>query len=318
MALLTVLLLVAVMAAIAALVLDDVRFSVRRATNAEGGAQAQWYGLGAEALARRSVARLNAADPARTRILPAWNGRVVAFPIEGGGIQTVLTDGQACFNLNSVVEGAGEFLVRRPAGVEQFIVLGLAVGLAEAKAHQIADGLTDWMDADTAARPQGAEDAAYVAAGPGYRTSGQLLSEVSELRAIRGVDADSYARLRPFVCALPTSAPSAINVNTLTSDQSLLLLVLTNGKLSRAAARILIADRPAEGWATADAFWSQPQLTRLSLVDRATSQAEVRTRYFNLRADIDYGGARMVRSALLEVLPDGRVRTVARRWGPEE
>ena len=40
MALLTVLLLVAVMAVVAVAVLDDVRFSVRRTTNAEAGAQA--------------------------------------------------------------------------------------------------------------------------------------------------------------------------------------------------------------------------------------------------------------------------------------
>ena len=318
MALLTVLLLVAVMAVIATLILDDVRFSVRRATNAEAGAQAQWYGLGAEALARRSIARLSAVDPVRTPVLPAWNGRVLPFPIEGGVMQIVITDGQACFNLNSLVEGSGEFLVRRPAGVEQFVVLARAAGLAEAKARQIADGLTDWMDADTAARPQGAEDAAYVAVGPGYRTSGVLLSEVSELRTVRGVDKPSYTRLRPWVCALPTSSLSAINVNTLTPDQSVLLQVLTNGKLSRSAARAIIDGRPAAGWATPDAFWSQPELTRLSLVDRATSQAEVRTRYFNLRADIDYGGARLVRSALIEALPDGRVHTVARRWGPEE
>src|SRR5690606_1742867 len=55
MALLTVLLLVAVMSVIAVAVLDDVRFSVRRATNAETQTQAQWYADGAEALARKQV-----------------------------------------------------------------------------------------------------------------------------------------------------------------------------------------------------------------------------------------------------------------------
>lgn len=46
MALLTVLLLVAVMAAVAVLVLDDIRFSVRRTMNAETQSQAQWYAAG--------------------------------------------------------------------------------------------------------------------------------------------------------------------------------------------------------------------------------------------------------------------------------
>ena len=55
MALLTVLLLVAVMSVVAVAVLDDVRFSVRRATNAEGQAQAQMYADGAELLALRQI-----------------------------------------------------------------------------------------------------------------------------------------------------------------------------------------------------------------------------------------------------------------------
>ena len=58
MALLTVLLLVAVMSVVAVAVLDDVRFSVRRATNAETQAQAQWYAAGAESLARSQLADL--------------------------------------------------------------------------------------------------------------------------------------------------------------------------------------------------------------------------------------------------------------------
>ena len=76
MALLTVLLLVAVMAAVAVLILDDIRFSVRRTTNVETQAQAQWYAAGAEALARRQIADLMAVDPARTPLEPRWNGRV--------------------------------------------------------------------------------------------------------------------------------------------------------------------------------------------------------------------------------------------------
>ncbi|HAV49421.1 MAG TPA: general secretion pathway protein GspK, partial [Brevundimonas sp.] len=58
MALLTVLLMVTVMAAIAVALLDDVRFSTRRASNLASVGQAQWYALGAEALARKRIERL--------------------------------------------------------------------------------------------------------------------------------------------------------------------------------------------------------------------------------------------------------------------
>ena len=123
-ALLTVLLLVAVMAVVAVAILDDVRFSVRRTTNAETQAQAQWYAAGAESLARIQIADLVKIDPARTPLEPRWNGRVLEFPVEEGAIRAVVTDGQACFNLNSLVEGVGEDLMARPLGTAQFLALG--------------------------------------------------------------------------------------------------------------------------------------------------------------------------------------------------
>lgn len=119
MALLTVLLLVAVMAAVAVVLLDDVRFSVRRTTNADVQAQAQWYAAGAESLARRQIADLIKADPLRTPLEPRWNGRLLNFPIEEGAIRAVVTDGQACFNLNSLVYGQREDLFARPEGAAQ-------------------------------------------------------------------------------------------------------------------------------------------------------------------------------------------------------
>ena len=91
MALLTVLLLVAVMAVVAVDILDDVRFSVRRTTNAETQAQAQWYAAGAESLARRQIADLIKADAARTPLEPRWNGRVMEVPVEEGAVRAVVT-----------------------------------------------------------------------------------------------------------------------------------------------------------------------------------------------------------------------------------
>lgn len=318
MALLTVLLLVAVMSVVAVAVLDDVRFSVRRATNAETQAQAQWYASGAEALARGQVARLLAAGPARTPLQPEWNGRRLDFPIENGSIGAVITDGQACFNLNSLVEGVGEDLLARPLGTAQFLALGRAVGAPDSRMRAVADALTDWLDADGVSRPLGAEDGAYAGLTRPYRTGGVMLAEVSELRAVKGVDADLYRRLRPWVCALPTSRPSPLNVNTLTPEQAPLLTMLTGGALNRETARAVIARRPRGGWPDAAAFWAQPALATVEVPDEARDQVTVLTRYFNLRIEVDHGGGRAVRTALLHAQPDGVVRTVIQRWTPEE
>ncbi|HEY0600722.1 type II secretion system minor pseudopilin GspK [Brevundimonas sp.] len=318
MALLTVLLLVAVMSVVAVVVLDDVRFSVRRATNAETQAQAQWYASGAEALARAQVARLLAADPARTPLEPDWNGRRLDFPVEAGTISAVVTDGQACFNLNSLVEGFGEDLIERPLGRAQFLALGRAVGAPDSRMRAVADALTDWLDADGVSRPLGAEDGAYAGLATPYRTGGVMLAEVSELRAVKGVDADLYRRLRPYACALPTTRLSPLNVNTLAPEQAPLLMMLAGDALGPQAARAVIAGRPRAGWPDAAAFWAQPALATVEVPAEVRDQVTVLTRYFNLRIDVDHGGGRAVRTALLHAQPDGAVRTVIQRWTPEE
>lgn len=318
MALLTVLLLVAVMAAVAVLVLDDIRFSVRRTMNAETQAQAQWYAAGAEGLARRQIDRLRDLDPVKTPIQPDWNGRVLNFPIEDGSITARLSDGQACFNLNSVVEGQLEVYVARALGTQQFVALGRALNLPEGRMRAIADALTDWIDTDTTPRAQGGEDAAYAGQTQPYRTAGTLLAEVSELRAVKGVDAATYAALRPYLCALPTTALSPINPNTLTPDQAPLLVMLADGRVSLASARAAIAARPADGWRDANAFLMQGPMAGVQLPTTVQDQLTVLTRFFNLRVDVEFGESRAVRTALIELPPAGPARTVIQRWTLDE
>jgi general secretion pathway protein K len=319
MALLTVLLLVAVMAVVAVAVLDDVRFSVRRTANAEAGAQAQWYADGAEALVRQRIARLAAegADANRTPLTPEWNGRVVTLPIDGGTLTAVVRDGQACFNLNSVVEWTGDRWAGRPGAAAQLLTLGEAVGVDATRMRMITDSLIDWIDTDTAARPLGAEDSAYAGLAEPYRTGGVPLAEVSELRVVRGVDSRAYARLRPHLCALPSDR-SPINVNTLGPADAPLLVMLTGGALSLPAARAVIAARPAGGWSGGADFWSQTALAGLEIGPGARDQATVRTDYFDLRIDVDHGGTHAVRTALIEARPGSGTRTVIRRWTPVE
>lgn len=317
MALLAVLLLVAVMAVVAVALLDDVRFSVRRTTNVEAGAQAQWYADGAETFARLRIARLVGRDPNRTPLSPDWNGRAVVLPIEGGSLTAMVRDGQACFNLNSVVEWTGDRWAARPSAAARLMALGRSVGVDDHRMKTIIDSLIDWIDTDTTARAFGAEDSAYAGLAEPYRTGGTPLAEVSELRVVRGVDRGAYDRLRPHLCALPTDR-SPINVNTLSVGDAPLIVMLTGGRLDLNAAKAVIAGRPAEGWSDTAAFWNQSVLKGMDVDADAREQVTVRTEYFAVRIEVDYGGTRAVRTALVEARPGGQARTVIRRWSADE
>ncbi|MFC0634822.1 type II secretion system minor pseudopilin GspK [Brevundimonas balnearis] len=291
-ALLVVLILVAILSIVAVVVLDDVRFSIRRAQNVEVQTQSQWIALGAERLARRRIRQLIDADAARTPAPEQWDGRRFDFPIEGGALSLTVRDGQSCFNLNSLVEGAPGAWVPNPVGQAQFAAFLSGIGVpAAALGQAIADRIS---------------------------ASGALLVEPSELRALPSMDEATYRRLRPFVCALPVAELSRFNVNSLTPDDAPLLAMLAPDQLSVDAARSAIATRPARGWADIDAFWASPALAALALTQAEREQATVVTRYFDFDARVAWAGGEASRSGLIEVGRDGRVRSVLSRWAPAD
>lgn len=316
-ALLTVLLLVAVMAAVSTAILDDIRFGVRRVENARNVGQAQWYALGAESLAQARIRRLFEIDPTRTPDPAQWNGRTFEFPTDDGGmIRASIADGGTCFNLNSVVEGRGDLFLRRELGIDQFEALLTALNVGRARA--LAETLADWIDTDSFREAQGSEDEAYASGGDAYRTGGTLLSEVSELRAVNGFDEATYRRIRPYVCALPTSDLSALNLNTLSPDRPELVTMLTSGAVQPAAARRALAARPPGGWDEAADFWLSPVMRAVAPTDAMLDQTRLVTRFFTLTAEVDQVGSEVVLTALLERTPAGPVRLRARRWTFEE
>ncbi|MFP7722889.1 type II secretion system minor pseudopilin GspK [Lysobacter sp. A3-1-A15] len=324
-ALLTVLLLVAVMTALVVAVLDDIRFGLRRTANAQAVAQAQRYALGAETLARLQIDRLARRDPTRTTLEGQWNGRPFVFPLGGGTtgepegmISARVSDASACFNLNSVVEGVPGMWLRRELGIGQYIALLEALDFAPGQARAMADALADWIDSDLQRSPAGAEDPQYALRGDGYRTGGTLLAETSELRAVAGYDPATYARIRPHVCALPDTALSPININTLQQDDAVLLTMLTGGALPLARARAVIAARPDDGWSAHEAFWAQPALAGIAVPNAVLSQLALRTRYFDLHAQVEYDNAQVVLTALFDHRAPGDTRLAARRWTTHE
>src|SRR3546814_6468290 len=121
------------------------------------------------------------------------------------------------------------------------------LGIDPALAASIAAAAADWIDTDDRPLPDGAEDDTYARAAIPYRTANRFVADASELRAMRGVTPAIYATLRPWICALPTSDLSPINVNTLRPDQAPLIAMLAPEQLSIGDARRAIAARTLRG-----------------------------------------------------------------------
>jgi general secretion pathway protein K len=66
-----------------------------------------------------------------------------------------------------------------------------------------ADLLVDWIDSDTAPESQGGEDTLYLTQVPPYRPPNTFIWHASELLALPGFGPEQYAKIAPYVTALP-------------------------------------------------------------------------------------------------------------------
>lgn len=314
-ALLTILLLVAVISVLAAAALEKLRISTRLASNANATDQARSYAYAAETLAMRRIDDLMERDAARTTLAGGWNGRRQRLPIPGGLASATVSDGGNCFNLNSVVGGAqGLAKQASPYGISQFVALMTLLGVPQQEGRTIAVSLADWIDSDHVPAPGGAEDQYYSALAEPYLPPNTLIADPSELRAVAGVTPDVYARLRPWICALPTNELSPINVNTLSPEQAPLFAMLIPQQLTIERARQMLLERPADGYSSVSQFWKLPALEALVPPQEAQEQVRVTTRWFDLSISVELAGAELTETALIDA--SRRPSRLARRqWG---
>lgn len=314
-ALLTVLLLVAVISVLAASALEKLRLSTRLAANGAAIEQARAYGYAAETLAVVRVNALLDQDAARTTLTGDWSGHPYRLPIPNGLATLTVTDGGNCFNLNGLVSETSPGLYSaNPASVTEFGRLLRLIGVAGQEAEPIAAAAADWIDSDAVPLPLGAEDSAYLGKNPSYRTAGTLMADPSELRAVDGVTPDIYAKIRPWVCTLPKAELSRINVNTLLPEQAPLFAMLLPDTLDVGQARQMLLQRPAEGYSSTVDFWKLPALSAVTASPGAQAQTAVRTEWFALAIEVELAGAELNQTALVDAT-EQKAQIVSRQWG---
>jgi len=314
-ALLTVLLLVAVMAVVSAAVMEKLTLATRLSANAATADQARAYADSASLLAERRLGDLVAAQPGKVTLQGGWLGQAQALPVPGGVASVTPYDAGNCFNLNSlVVEKSDVSLRARPVAISQFAALMQLLGVAPANAQGIAVAASDWIDSDTVAQRGGAEDETYLQATPAYRTANAMMTDPSELRAVAGVTPAIFNLLQPWVCALPTTELSPININTLLPAQAPLFAMLVPGQLTVDMARAMLAARPEGGYGSTVAFWRAPALRGLTPPAEVAQQVRLTTRWFGAELSVNLGGTQIRQWALYDAQSQP-VRLVRRTSG---
>ncbi len=146
-ALLTVLLLIAIIAVLAGAALERLRLTTRLAGNALAGEQARGFARAAEALATSRITTMLGDAPDRVTLAGGWSGRPFGLPLPGGGLAVArVRDGGNCFNLNGLVSRLAPNLYTSSQNFAQrlqFVRLMQAIGVPTQAADHIAAATAD-------------------------------------------------------------------------------------------------------------------------------------------------------------------------------
>lgn len=151
-----------------------------------------------------------------------------APPIELGdaAIQVAVEDEERKINLNSLVLPNGNAPDEQRLAVFRRLLQLLDVETG------VADAVVDWLDNDETPRVGGAESAYYLALPVPYKAKNDLFDTVAELRLVRGVTREVYAKLSPFVTVVSSGK---VNINTAPRE---VLMALSAGQDAADAATI--------------------------------------------------------------------------------
>jgi general secretion pathway protein K len=306
-ALITVLLVVAIVTVVCAGMIARQQLSIRGTSNQMQARQAWHYALGGEALAQSILRRdlempgNGTGQPAVDHLLEPWALPQPTYDLdEGQGqVQIRIEDLAGRFNLNSLVQQQQP----NAAALAQFRRLLLRLQINEPYAERLAD----WLDNDQQpSGEQGAEDNAYLLLDPPYRTAGRSLEDLSELRLLLDMRDEHFQRLAPFVTTLPADTP--LNVNT----ASAMVLSSLADNLSPSAAEALVQARQAGGFRDVANFMAQPALGGVQL--EGTSVA-VTSQFFQATSEVRLADRRLALVSQLRREEDGEVRVLQRNLG---
>jgi general secretion pathway protein K len=205
---------------------------------------------------------------------------------------------QGRFNLNNLIHTDG---TPNPTAVKQFERI---LAMLEIEPNW-ATAMADWIDQDTQPGfPDGAEDSVYTGMDPPHLAANMPITRVSELLVLPGFGPERYAKLRPFVSALPVGTPlnvctaPGVVLDSLSEDAREFSLNPEDlGNRRKNACFPTLEDlRGSLG----DAAYTELKnsLTESSAYFRATVWVTIGTTQFTLYSLLARGGAGSVRPAL--------------------
>ena len=307
-AILTVLVMVALVMTLAAVIFARQSRVVRQQDNYQSLERAWQYALSLEQFVGMELQR-DAKTNQYDALNEGWATVLPSLPIEeGGGVKVgefsgKLEDLQARYNLNNVINEEG---LSPP---EQQLTLKNVVTAAELPAG-FASTVIDWLDKNEVIFDgEGAESDYYLSSAIPYRAANMPFTDVSELRLLRLelLNEEKQAalqRLQALVTTLPIQAEvTKVNANTASAE------VLKALGLSSQQATLILSERETEPYETA-----QDLADKASLTSEQKLLLGVSSQYFRLQGEVRLGRARVYLNSVFFRAPNKPIRVIMRQF----
>lgn len=305
-ALLSVLLVSALIAILASTMQYQHALDIQRSANRLAQSQALVVGLGLDAWIKKGLAfdqQHNQTD----HLGEVWAQPMLPVAFEGGQVGGRLLDLQARFNLNNLQDSNAQRRQRWQNLLEQMVLK--QVPSPHSSAWVVP--LIDWLDADNETLSGGAESDVYLLKTPPYRAANAPLVMVDEVQLLEGMTPNLFRQLQPGLSALPQVTP--INVNT---AQPMVLMGLADW-FDEALAQAWLAQRATQPAQSVAEFYQF--LASQSGRDGGEIQTQipdwmlaVKTDFFMLAGRVQFGRAEPLLYAVYHRTADGV--TLLQRW----
>jgi len=299
-ALISVLLIFVVATLIAVEMTERSQLMIRRTANILANDQGQVYAQGAEAFAMLALQDLLEDNPAAATLATADLPPLV---VDEGVISGRVLDLQSRFNINSLSNVSST--AEKSPEYEVFIRLLTVLEFSTAEAEDIGAAIVDWVDDnDEPYQLSGVEESYYLLLDTPYRTANQEIMDLSELRLVKGMTEEVYAKITPYLSALPSNV--LVNLNTASAE----VLMSLNAKVTLAIANQVIEEREEDTLKELPSAFTSNDITVNNVV--------YDSRYYEIysRADILERSSFLVSTLFLPKKGEGAARVLRRKKIP--
>ncbi|MCK5897079.1 MAG: type II secretion system minor pseudopilin GspK [Cocleimonas sp.] len=314
------------------------QIQIRLTSNISSLEQAYQYAVGMEDWSKKTLEQDYKDNPRVDHEKENWASKLPPISIEGGVLVGQLFDLQGRLNLNSIdmiypklpqsragaiaiPGGANQPKTKKVFKTEPLIYRRITDLVAKIDTEQtlgppenFTDTLWDWIDSKDDEKQGGAESGYYQSLEKPYMAANAPLTDISELRLLKGLTKDLIEDLKPLVSTLPKD--TKINLNT-APKEVLAAIGFDSGTVN--AIKTARENIPFEDM---NDFWALPEVSTLfatgtEMGKRKANYAQtltVTSDYFLLEGSVTMNNTRLFINSILE-RKRGKVRVISRDYG---